>query len=529
MINLFQQIVLVSATTGILICLLSLPRKRLCKKYLARTRYYMEFVLWIRLLIPIAFVTNHVKIKSIINTSVEAVQKRVQEDTVGISNLKAIQLASSIDTFLTSDHLIWNRILIVWAIGAVILMGYNIIKFFLFRKYILYGTYAASNTQQIEIGKMVSEQLRLKRKCDIYITKRMISPMVYGVITPRLILPEMDYEKEELEFIIRHELVHFKRHDVCYKLLIMLACMIHWFNPLVWVLRMHSGFDLEYACDELVLQGCNEEQRKKYVKTIFNLMQLQYKNRFTEVLYFSGGEKNMKQRFLFILNLTKKRSGFGIIVILILCVLFMGIGMAIGHSTLSSIQEIPNTFLDKTVKKVLGSDDEGKIGIEETEENAIIFCCEFINQFTGAVSEQKPIAFNDYIRNQNLIKFADKMLELTQIQDAKKMLAVNYGQNNDFVSTEIGNIEKHIYYTKITFEYEGSGMTAQMIVEYSDGTFWIDDFYFGMKDGVDTISTGHISERHVDNPELWNDEIWVQDVFEQLEKYEQQLKGGTLD
>lgn len=50
------------------------------------------------------------------------------------------------------------------------------------------------------------------------------------------------------------------------------------------------------------------------------------------------------------------------------------------------------------------------------------------------------------------------------------------------------------------------------------------DFYFGTKDGVDTISTGHHTERKVDNPNLWNEEDWVMSVNERLLEYEEMLQ-----
>ncbi|MNW45646.1 hypothetical protein D3C74_229170 [compost metagenome] len=42
--------------------------------------------------------------------------------------------------------------------------------------------------------------------------------------------------------------------------------------------------------------------------------------------------------------------------------------------------------------------------------------------------------------------------------------------------------------------------------------------YFGNKDGVYTMATGHPSVRKLDNPKLWDDQEWVDGVMERLEQ-----------
>lgn len=58
--------------------------------------------------------------------------------------------------------------------------------------------------------------------------------MLLGLLRPVILLPERASGGAEETLMLRHELLHLRRHDLAYKLLLLLVNGIHWFNPLVW-------------------------------------------------------------------------------------------------------------------------------------------------------------------------------------------------------------------------------------------------------------------------------------------------------
>ena len=48
-----------------------------------------------------------------------------------------------------------------------------------------------------------------------------------------------------------------------------------------------------------------------------------------------------------------------------------------------------------------------------------------------------------------------------------------------------------------------------LLIKKQNEELEIADFYFGTPDGIDTIATGHYTEREVNNPQIWEDEEWV--------------------
>ena len=68
---------------------------------------------------------------------------------------------------------------------------------------------------------------------NIYRFRGKGSPFVYGVVCPRIYLPEKITGEEE-QYILLHEQIHIKRGDAVFRLFSWLALCLHWFNPLVW-------------------------------------------------------------------------------------------------------------------------------------------------------------------------------------------------------------------------------------------------------------------------------------------------------
>lgn len=178
-------------------------------------------------------------------------------------------------------------------------------------------------------------------------------------------------------------------------------------------------------------------------------------------------------------------------------------------------------------KDVKGQEIPGRTEPQD-DESAVAFAQDFINQFNGTIAGREKIVLTEYIGNTNLLAFAEKMIVLTQKQVQLGMSAVIYGAENEFGDVECERIDADIYYVKVPFSYEGSGMTCQFVIQKQEAGMEIMDFYFGTKDGVDTISTGHSAERKVDNPNLWDEEDWVTSVFEKLNDYGRHLSDMQL-
>ena len=107
----------------------------------------------------------------------------------------------------------------------------------------------------------------IRRKIDVYEYPVRLSPFTVGVLRPKIFVYAKENERD-LEFALKHEMIHIKRNDVLIKQLANLVKYIHWFNPLVYFLRKRIEEICELACDERVIENADEQMRKDYARLI---------------------------------------------------------------------------------------------------------------------------------------------------------------------------------------------------------------------------------------------------------------------
>ena len=144
--------------------------------------------------------------------------------------------------------------------------------------------------------------LGLKRVVPVRRSRQVRTPMVLGLLRPVLLLPEGQAVDE---VVLYHELTHLKRLDLAYKALLVAACWLHWFNPLVWWMSRAASENLELCCDDDVAAGRDAAFRRKYGELL--LSTAEEKPGPTLSSRFGGSKQAMKDRLtnLFV----KKKRG----------------------------------------------------------------------------------------------------------------------------------------------------------------------------------------------------------------------------
>ncbi|MEA4848736.1 MAG: M56 family metallopeptidase [Clostridiaceae bacterium] len=102
---------------------------------------------------------------------------------------------------------------------------------------------------------------------NIYKSDRITAAAVYGVIHPKIIIPDAIADGD-IDYIILHEQVHIERRDNLFRIIAVMTACVHWFNPLMWIFLKYFFADMELACDAKVLKHLNERQTKEYALTI---------------------------------------------------------------------------------------------------------------------------------------------------------------------------------------------------------------------------------------------------------------------
>ena len=104
---------------------------------------------------------------------------------------------------------------------------------------------------------------------------RVRTPCLLGFIRPRLILPmglRGELSTNELRLVFLHELAHLQRRDLAMNWLLAAVEIVHWFNPLAWLVTRRLREDREEACDACALDARPEDTRE-YALTLLKLVE----------------------------------------------------------------------------------------------------------------------------------------------------------------------------------------------------------------------------------------------------------------
>lgn len=104
-----------------------------------------------------------------------------------------------------------------------------------------------------------------------------ISPMLFGLLRPRLLLPLhlRGFDEDQRQMIVEHELTHWRRHDLQWASAGIVLQTLLWFNPFMRLLRNQLSWAQELGCDRDVLQGRPQAQRKAYAAALITQLKLQ--------------------------------------------------------------------------------------------------------------------------------------------------------------------------------------------------------------------------------------------------------------
>ncbi|EGW37006.1 M56 family metallopeptidase [Desulfosporosinus sp. OT] len=311
----FNWVIKSSLMASILAVLILLINYALRNKLAAKWQYAIWMLLIIRLLIPCEIQSPWSIYSLLPNNSVPSLMVnqaniwRTDNDTkIDISG-KEIQL--------TNDQSILNKqsntkseepiaedlsniyiyiLAILWLVGVLILailtIATNLRFYFKVRR-----EPSATDARMSNLIQECSRKLGIRKNLPIIITNRIEAPCLYGILSPKLLLPESLVNRlteENIRHIFIHELTHYKRNDILINWLAVAAQIIHWFNPLIWYSFAKMREDCELACDADSLSFLEPEEYQSYGLSIISLVTPAQSSWLSGTTGFFGNKNNQQ-------------------------------------------------------------------------------------------------------------------------------------------------------------------------------------------------------------------------------------------
>ncbi len=355
--EIFDIILELSISTSVII-LVVLALRFILKKHSKSFSYYLWVLVFIKLILPFSFEVE----KSFVPQEVQdiiVVDVQTRNQSIDLENIINNQNNQSEFVFTNTNKEDINKEIIInnsplestainnisvnkeinyqnyiWIFGVIILISYFILSL-------------------INVNKSI--RFAYKDRRNIYLCEDINIPFILGVTKPVIYLPENINEDDKM-YIVRHENVHIKRLDYIIKPICFLICIIHWFNPLVWISFILMNKDMEMSCDEEVIKSLGSQYKKDYSKALLNFAIKENNYSMVAVLF---GEKEPENRIMNILKYKKPQkiliAVFSLVLIGLLIILFTN-EKPKDESDISVLQNIEAENIDYNMDNVKWQD-----------------------------------------------------------------------------------------------------------------------------------------------------------------------------
>lgn len=198
-------------------------------------------------------------------------------------------------------------LIVLWAIGVIAFAAWQIYCYRRFLKKLEHtSTTVTISSEAAEQLAFIKEALGVKSSVRLACSSIVRSPVLVGLWRPTIYLPIEN--AVNLDMVIRHELIHLKRKDLWVKAFTLGASALHWFNPLVHILRKDIHVWSELSCDEEVVKEMSHAERKRYGETILSVMAGSRNLPVQFCASLSGDGKQLKRRLMMMLNVKKPKK-----------------------------------------------------------------------------------------------------------------------------------------------------------------------------------------------------------------------------
>ena len=461
--QIFLQVVISSLKVSIIIILLLLLTKLIEERYSAGFRYYSWLAVIIIFLIPFNSFGLNYKVE--LPRPALHIQREAQEMFNQISQNMPIyefeeEISETGNNELASGHKNNKRveenatehtkslnvmflITLIWALGVILYFVIHIKRYSFFKKAVKRFSLPLSDTRIKKILEEEQKRLKISKKIPVRISHIADTPLLTGLFRVMLILPNNNYTDDELHFILRHELIHYKRKDIWYQFLTLIFVSLHWFNPFVYIMAHAIEIDGETSCDEAVLKKNSYETRVFYGEMLIAFLKTENQKKSYLTTTFFGGEKAMKKRLTLIASKKLRKKGIAAMAVLMIITVMMSLTVAA-----TTIE-----FVDSKDMVKNSSNRENTIIMDTSEGYDVFIGCEPIRE----TSEKIKVPLKTFI------VFIDYKIIF---EETGKSITISNGNRQ---------IELSANSNKVNINGDSASITRNIIAENDDFYVYIDD------------------------------------------------------
>lgn len=308
---------------------------------------------------------------------------------------------------LNEDIIEWLGIGI-WISGFLLFLILSIIRHVRFEKMINRWEQDFECHEIEEHFENIKKRYGILRQIKFKMCPCIHTPMTVHFFHPEILFPSEFYSKKELDDIVSHEMMHIKRMDICYKMLLFLFSAVYWYHPFAYWMVGEIKSLCETSCDEAVLKGTGKANRSKYAKMLLRIASgnCSETETISSIKFFSGKE-NLRRRIITAMNVEKKNHWGIVLAALMGSIICIGITVQVEYTENVGEKEIlessSGTYEQKKRKDIENDiqKDVQKMGATETEKMPEVQNADGETELVFAYQENE----NTIIEKRDMISF----------------------------------------------------------------------------------------------------------------------------
>lgn len=218
----------------------------------------------------------------------------------------------------------WFVFEIVWAIGSLYYLRLYIKECIASRSLVTDALRDA--TREEPYASLLSEICgRRSNRFHVLISESVETPCLYGIVRPYILIPEgMPLTREELYYVLHHEVTHHKYHDLLTKRVVRIMFIVYWWNPACRMLRKQVELLLEMRIDGSLVKK-DQDVAREYMMTLFRVADLAIDNKYqppagNKVSMAGKGSSALAQR---VDMMMRERKKINLLLTLFLCAIII--------------------------------------------------------------------------------------------------------------------------------------------------------------------------------------------------------------
>ncbi len=164
-------------------------------------------------------------------------------------------------------------VLLIWFLSGTASVTFGLAAYFDGMQYLTRHSAVCRDERVCRIFASAKKKVGIRREIPLRVMKPgvRVSPCTCGILFPNVYIGadgSKEYSDLWLELLFMHELTHIKHGDTFMKFLTLFATGFHSLLPMAKVVRNAIGEDIEYLCDEAVLDKAGDQMRGEYISMI---------------------------------------------------------------------------------------------------------------------------------------------------------------------------------------------------------------------------------------------------------------------